>query len=113
MANPTTQIDLPARIEATTAARTITLNPDRFYEARHTGFTNAGATAVGDIFFSCERQGKTAATPVAAYTEGDKRGTIVSGAPPIPIGPGIEEFKFITASGSPTFDLLPSGTVNR
>lgn len=113
MANPTTQIDLPARIEATNSSRTITLNPDRFYEARHTGFTTAGAAAVTDIFFSCAKQGKTAEAPTASYASGENRGTIVSGAPPVPIGPGVQEFKFITASGSPTFDLFPSGTVDR
>lgn len=110
MANPTTTINEPARI--TTNGITpveIPLNPDRFYEAVHRSVNEAGAAAPDAVFFTTD----PLATPTATYASGSKRGTILSGDPPIPIGPGVSTLKLVTASGSPVIDVFPSGTVQR
>ena len=109
MANPTVAINVPARVETTgTTVVTIPLNPDRFYEMIHRGVNTAGAAAVGNVFF-----GVNGFVPTATFASGEERGTLVSGDPPIAIGPKVSSIKFITAADSPVIDIFPSGTVSK
>lgn len=108
MPNPTTSradpLTTPCRLAAAvTASGILYLNPDQHYEMRHRSVTEAAAADVNPVFFTTDGD-----VPTVSYAAGRNRFTLVAAESPIPVGPGVEKLRFISA-GTPTFDLFPSG----
>lgn len=101
MANATSIAGVPALLAASTANQSIALDPEREYTVQHLAFDVSGVAAETAIFLGID------ATAVASYAASATKAVLQS-AKALIVGPNVLALNFITASGTPTFQLIPA-----
>lgn len=97
--------DLPVVLEATTTQQAIAIDPLRWHHVQHCGEDTAGAAAAQTILCTVERNSESLTVDDDASEGANKMKLLDKKDYYLP--PGIGSIAFQTASGAPTFQIIP------